>query len=77
MKIEQVVCDRCKKSNAKTFRVFKDRKADGAGSMENWYYTFDLCSGCCGELLETAIETLENNTALEIIKKLQITTRVE
>jgi hypothetical protein len=25
------------------FHIYKDRRADGAGSMENWYYTFDLC----------------------------------
>lgn len=39
------ICDveGCKHQNAKHFNFFKDRRMDGAGSGENWYYGFDLC----------------------------------
>lgn len=40
-----VDCDieECKRSNAKSFSFFKERRQDAAGSMENWHYSFDLC----------------------------------
>jgi len=56
MKLETTHCDKCKKAGAKPFSIFKDRKADGAGSMENWYYQFDLCAECCAIVLQQFFE---------------------
>lgn len=52
MREERTLCDRCKSAGAEHFSIFKDRRTDGAGSGENWYYTFDLCGMCTGALLK-------------------------
>jgi len=52
MREERTLCDLCGKPGARMFSIFKERKPDGAGSMENWNYTFDLCFVCSGKLLD-------------------------
>ena len=56
MKVESIVCDKCNKTPARAFYIFKDRVADGAGGMENISYIFDLCSDCCARLLGLVFE---------------------
>ena len=52
MKTQITVCDKCSKPSTKSFFIFKERKADAAGGMEDWNYTFDLCADCCALVLE-------------------------
>lgn len=51
-------CDVCGKENAVPVSQFAERKADGAGSMENWYYTVDLCAACILANYQALINTL-------------------
>ncbi len=84
MRVEKTICDRkgCGKDDAVTFHLFKERRADGAGSMEDWDYQFDLCSNCSRVLLTAILETfgkfthnLEKAEVLTYVNKFQITTR--
>jgi len=61
MERKVVDCDvqNCKFSNASGFSFFKERRQDGAGSMENWYYTFDLCPQHQAELLTVLLNLIE------------------
>lgn len=63
------VCDRdeCKQENAIPCQTFSDRRMDGAGSMENWYYTFDLCPECCGALLDRCLDKLGPDEAKKLL----------
>lgn len=50
------------------FHIFKDRRVDGAGSMENWFYTFDLCPKHVEEFLLRV--TLKSDNAYSRDQKL-------
>lgn len=76
MRENRVLCDRCKAPEAKSLDIFKDRKADGAGGMENWNYNFDLCGRCALVLLEMLIEITDNAVALKIVTEAGVKTRV-
>lgn len=86
MKVMRVLCDvpECTSENAERLRIFKDREADGAGSMENWYYVFDLCHKHTLYLLRDILEDVNNHVSsvsdkrmLEIVDKYKIKPRVE
>ena len=85
MKITRTLCDRngCKNENAEPFYLFKERKADGAGGMEDWSFVFDLCPHCTNVLLTAVlnhysqyITDLNTGTLLAFLSKLGIKTRV-
>lgn len=67
--------DGCKSENAEGFMIFKSREADGAGSMENWYYLFDLCPEAQRQLLAEIFEKYPEQS-VEIVKAAKIRTRV-
>lgn len=80
MKVEKILCDReeCKGEDATTFTLYKERKADGAGGIETWYHTFDLCPKEQTILLQRILQDLgreHQNEFLTIIKRLKIKTR--
>lgn len=84
MKITRTLCDRtsCKNENAEPFYLFKERKADGAGGMEDWNFMFDLCPHCTKVLLAAVlnhysqfITDLNVGTLLAFLTKLGIKTR--
>lgn len=45
-----IVCDKCDKQveEGKAFKLslFKERKMDGSGECENWYWVADICPNC-------------------------------
>lgn len=61
------ICDRegCGKDNATSLTLFKERKADGAGGMEDWFYIFDLCPTCAVSILDAIFSTLRRDTLTE------------
>lgn len=67
----------CGTPNARTFTKFKERKSDGAGSREDWYYTFDLCVNHAGHLLDAILPDTSLDTVLEQLKTYGVHTRVE
>lgn len=78
MKIQRVGCDveGCKAENAQSFSIYKERKADGAGGMENWYYVFDLCPQHIVEVLKDLLEDLvDAEYAQKLFKSFKIKTR--
>lgn len=64
MQVTSRVCDvnTCKvlPQICESFSMFKERKTDGAGSGEDWYWKFDLCQrhtvSCLQWLLEETIK---------------------
>lgn len=77
MKKTVAVCDvdECKRENASQFSFFKDRRPDGAGSMENWYYQFDLCPMHQIALLIFLLEFFEKdhkNDLINVAKRMKI-----
>lgn len=85
MKKQITVCDTesCKvDSGCQPFHLFKERKLDGAGSPENWYYQCDLCFGHSAILLQEILQYAEKDDALhnhilKICKDHKIRHRVE
>lgn len=80
MRVEKTVCDRksCKTGlDARPFKIFKERKADNAGDMENDYYAFDLCPKCTGDILNWVLAHEGSTIAEELIRSFQIEVRVE
>ena len=82
MKIEKIQCDvnGCENDGAQKFQIFKERKADGAGSMEDWFYVFDLCSGCQTEILHFLFEVercAKTPVETALFTKFEIRVRVE
>lgn len=82
MIVTHIVCDRdhCTKDKALPNHLFKERKADGAGSSEDWYYKFDLCPTCQQTLLDMIFEHVRykaftEEDALKLLKKLLINVR--
>jgi hypothetical protein len=80
--INEVSCDResCKKRDAERFRIFNERKADGAGSMEDWYFEFDLCRNDTTFLLSTILAHLSRKDVtkgwvIEVIKAMGVKVR--
>ena len=73
MKITRTLCDRtsCKNENAEPFYLFKERLADGAGGMEDWSFTFDLCPHCTKMLLAAVL-----NHYGQFIKDLNVLTKL-
>lgn len=53
MIIEKTYCDFCKKDkeNIKRIYVFKGRKCDAAGQMEDDDYPKDLCPNCMAKII--------------------------
>lgn len=79
MRVEHIVCDRefCKNEHALKSSLFKERKNDGAGSMEDWYYQFELCAPCQQVLIDQIFEHVRYNDftaadALALLNKLRI-----
>lgn len=79
MRVEHILCDReyCKNEHALKSSLFKERKADGAGGMEDWYYQFELCAPCQQTLIDHIFEHVRNKTftsddALTLLKTLHI-----
>ncbi len=58
MKKTSLICDCCKKENesVRSVTLFADRKSDGAGGSESYYYRFELCSDCLVLALKCVIE---------------------
>lgn len=79
MKETRQLCDveGCGKPNAWPFTKFKERKSDGAGSREDWYYTFDLCPSHAGRLLDALLPITSLDTVLEQLKIYGVKARVE
>ena len=81
MELTRKVCDvkDCKNSyaDANRFSVFKDRKADGAGGMENWYWKFDLCVTHQIQLLQDFLDGTQKDTPAKILESHNIEARVE
>lgn len=80
MERKVVDCDvkDCKNSNAKGFSFYKERRQDGAGSMEDWYYSFDLCQEHQKEYFQLILDSLQKDNQSLLIKitnELRITTR--
>jgi hypothetical protein len=61
MKREVIICDneQCKKDEALHFNFFSERRLDGAGSSENWYFGFDLCQPHQSFLLRAILAQLD------------------
>lgn len=60
MRINVTICDvKGCKLDAQHITFFKERKADGAGSMENWSYAFDLCPKHQKEFLQEILAKFE------------------
>ena len=57
----RTLCDAegCGKPLALQFSFFHERKADGAGGMEDWDWTFDLCPAHQAALLHAILESIE------------------
>jgi len=65
----RTLCDvKTCKNIAKPFYFFKKRKADGAGSMENWNYKFDLCVDHQACLLNALLKHLEKDNQDILLK---------
>jgi len=65
----RTLCDvKSCKNLAKPFSFFKDRIADAAGGMENWYYAFDLCDDHQACLLKALLRHLEKNNQAVLLK---------
>ena len=86
MKVINTVCDAegCKAHDAERISMFKERKADGAGGMENWYYTFDLCARHTLLFLRDLLEKITKHSngiseehVLEVARFYKIKYRVE
>ena len=82
MRVEKVKCDirNCKNENAVPFSTFKERKADAAGSMENWYICFDLCPVHTKEVLQWLLTYLVPDKLVTIealVKRFGVEARVE
>lgn len=83
MRVEHIMCDRegCKHDHALQSSLFKERKADGAGSSEDWHYQFELCPPCQQTLLDEIFEHVRYKVfteadALALLNKLLIKYRV-
>lgn len=83
MNVTHTMCDRefCKHDHALKNSLFKERKADGAGSSEDWFYVFDLCATCQQTLIDEIFEIVRVRPftevdALALLKKLLIKFRV-
>jgi hypothetical protein len=82
-----VICDveNCGKPDAERLSFFKERKSDGAGGMEDWFYVFDLCPRHVRVMLSNILQNrsllmldgLKLNNIKAIIEGLKINTRVE
>lgn len=59
------------KAKASHFTFFKDRKADGAGGMENWNYAFDICESDQRILLQRLLTTFERSHEITLVKILE------
>lgn len=79
MDIKKVVCDvqGCKDENAISFSLFKERKADGAGGMENWYLVFDLCPKHIITMLKSVLEDYDHAAGLKLLNDHVIQSRTE
>ena len=69
MREERTLCDveGCKQIG-RSFSFFKDRRPDGAGSCENWYYHFDLCPIHQENLLIKFFQTFEKSHESTLLK---------
>lgn len=73
MRETRLLCDKCGKPQCRSYSIFKERRADGAGSMENWNYGFDLCFDCSGKLLDEFLSCDAIRASLQsMIKSLDI-----
>lgn len=84
MKEQRILCDRCKAPNSEQFSIFKERGTDAAGSGENYYYTFDLCSKCSASLLKNIFSKMDRGSTnvlrdevLAILKVMKIEMSVQ
>lgn len=60
MKKTTTYCDVCGKDNATAITQFEERKPDGAGGSENWYYYVDLCPACITTFFKALLETADS-----------------
>ena len=83
--MKRTLCDvvGCRGDSANQLSMFKERKKSGSGSMENWYYTFDLCAAhehlFLGALLEKITvhsNGIDSSHILDLINNFKIKTRV-
>lgn len=56
--------------------VFKERKLDAAGSIENWHDMFDLCGGCAQDILRKLFDLIDRNLAVDVLKNFSVKTRL-
>jgi len=72
MDLIQRQCDvkGCDNLQADPYSIFKDRRADGAGSMENIYYVFDLCPACTRKKLAYLLTNLPSEQAGAFLKNI-------
>jgi hypothetical protein len=82
MRQEIIKCDvpDCKQINAKHFQFFHERKMDGAGSPESWFFGFDLCPHHIEVLLSILLkkfEMIQKDELIKAVKALGVTLRDE
>lgn len=79
MRLTRVACDvaGCKREDATEFTYFKDRTADGAGSMENNYYVWDMCPGHLIEFTKDLLDTHEKQSVFEWLSHFNIKLRTQ
>ncbi len=86
MRVVKTMCDRedCKREGANKLHLFQTRKSDGAGSMEDWHYTFDLCHEDEHTLLERILDLrgfrfdgVMREDVLKILKDMKVQHRIE
>ena len=79
MDIKKVLCDvqGCKAEDAIRFSIFKERRANGAGSMENWNWVFDLCPKHIIFFLKGILEHMPPDAASTLLNEHVIVARTE
>lgn len=83
MRVENTNCDRCGCSGAQGFSLFKERRADAAGGMENMYHSFDLCFSCSRTFTNSILHHLttkkgvKSSDVVELLRKLKVEYRTE
>ena len=75
--VTSTVCDwkGCRASGATGSAAFLERKADGAGSMEDWHLVFDLCPKHMALILSKALDALGPGEAAGLLLDNGIETR--
>jgi len=72
MQETRTLCDveECK-NLANRFSFFKERRMDGAGGSENWYYTFDLCTTHQSTFVTNVIDHVSQASKDLLLKELE------